>query len=345
MQKFFASATLGLLLVGCATTKVDVESLEVSGQDRAIAANTLPSYAINGHKPRIAVLPAANETSFKQCNLAGGLSEQVTNAFVKAGSYTVVERAQLGALMNEVKFAAGLGGHLDSRKLQKLAKQVDYVIVTSASGAQVKANFTEARSWTDDKGQSHYIPPSCTEIGKANISLRVVTFPSGEIKNSITQPGVETNSHEVRYASQCRVQDACGMLTSAMAKAVDDKKEELANIAPVYGYIYKIRSNKNQRIASVSIGKSSGLKVGASLSVIQFTHDTDPVRHTSIQSEETIAHCEVIGNGLTANKALCLIKGKHANMVKIKHAVRVKHQKSTLGNIKQQWHSFQNLIN
>ncbi len=324
----------GLLMLGGCAAKVDLNDYQVTDQDKQMASHTLPAYVVSGRKPRVAVLPGKNATSFKQCSLNENLTEQMTTMVASLGTYKVIERSQLGGLMNEVKFAASLGGGVDPRKLQALAKQIDYAVLISASGAQAKANFTEARSWTDDQGNSHYSPPSCTEKGKATVSVRIVEFPSGEIKKVIQEDGVETNSSETRWQSGCRVQNVCGLLSSAIGSALDEMKEEVASAAPVYGYIYKIRSHGKDRVASISLGTNHGVKAGSTLNVIQFDREDDPIKHTSVSVERVIATCEVSETALTADRAICQLKGDHVAQVKIKHAVRLQQSKSMLRKLK-----------
>jgi len=117
----------------------------------------------------------------------------------------------------------------------------------------------------------------------------------------------------------------------------------LAATAPTYGYVYKIRSHGKDRLASISLGKSTGLEPGSSLDVVMFDEEVDPVKHTKVSVEVVLATCKVTATGLTDNRALCELSGDHVDLVKVKHAVRLRHEKSAFRQMKSGWNALKGM--
>lgn len=314
-------------LASCAP-KANLADFSQTPKDKEMATHKIPNYIIEKKKPKVAVLPpSANIPIAKQCNLYQSVHENLLNTLTKIGGLELVERGQLKAIMDELKFQEGLAGEIDVNKLTEIAKGIDYAMVGSISNAAASAEFMEARKWVDKKGKVHYQPPSCLVQGKVLINYRLISFPSGQVAKSFQMDGQKSTSYEVRYSSDCKVQDPCGILGEAIYRAVDNSLEDFQESFPAYGYIYKLLTNNKdpkQRIAFVSLGKADGLKPGSKLDIIEFAEETDPVTGRKILNKNAIAECTVLENNLEENSSLCLIEGDNAAKVKIKHAAKTK---------------------
>jgi hypothetical protein len=322
-----------LLLSGCATT-LDLSRYRETGIDEQNAPGELPHYIKDKKRPRVAVLPIADTTQFKNSlNLAQAAQDSLTQLVVASGSVEVMERAQLDSFMQEMKFQAGVGVEVDPDQFAKIATNVDTVFVGAITSAGVTATFSEGRNWTDKKGKKHSTAPSCTEQGKVIINLRALASPSGTIMNSFQLKGQKSTSHEVRSSSECKSQNPGGLLSEAVYKAIDDAKEDVANTFPAFGYVYRTMTDKDnpkQRIAFINLGKRDGLEPGNKVDIIEFVEEKDRVKGGTRKVMRIIDEGEVVEGQLHDESAVLLIPEETCNRVLVGHAIRTKANVSML---------------
>jgi len=112
-------------------------------------------------KPRIAVLGFSNNSTFTYWgdNLGGAAADELTTQLVKSGAFTVVERSQVNAILDEQHF--GLSGAVDASTAAEIGKilGVQAMLVGSITQFSVdrksggigafRATYTEAESKMD----------------------------------------------------------------------------------------------------------------------------------------------------------------------------------------------------
>ncbi len=325
-KKLLAASAL-LALASC-TPKVNLAEYQETKIDKEVASHELPEYIVKGIKPKVAILPPENATELaKKCNLSEAALDSMMQVLGSIGSLELVERGRLNKIMEELKFQAGVTGQVDYEKFKQIAKDIDYLFIGTISSTGTRARFTEARRWTDSKGNVYYSPPSCSEQGVVSLSFRVISFPEGRIIKTYMMKGQKTISREVRSPSQCYVQDPCGLLGEAVYRAIDNKKEDFIKDFPAYGYVYKTMTHikdKNKRIAFITLGTNAGLKPGHKVDIVEFRKETDPVKGTETLTPYTIAECTVVETELKPDKSICLVEGEQAQKVRVKHAVKTK---------------------
>lgn len=164
--KFGGVLALFFIIISCARGEVLVE-YTTRDIDSRPAFHELPSYVVEKKKPKVAILPAGAATELgRKCNVGQMAQEHLTQILTQIGGVDLVERGQLEYFMQELKFQVGITQEIDVNKFMKIAKDVDFAFVGSVPSTSVTARFTDARTWTDKKGKTHYSPPSCTEEGK-----------------------------------------------------------------------------------------------------------------------------------------------------------------------------------
>jgi TolB-like protein len=314
------------LLLSCAQ-KVNLSHFQQVDTDNKMASHSLPDYVLKESKARIAILPPSSMTNlYPQCNLSNSAQESLVTTIGKIGGLDIVERSQIQSIMQETKFQASISGDIDMQQFQKIASDIDYVMVGSVASVGVNATFSEGRRWKDDKGQQRYTPPSCAEQGKVKITYRLVS-PSGNVLKVFDMDGQKSSSGEVRYSSDCQVKNPCGVLGEAIYRAVDDNLEKFYEAFPSYGYIYKTQTNpKNpkERLAFISLGTSNNIKAGDKVDLINFSQEKNPVTGKDITNAETISECTILENDLQDKRSICMIAEATADKVKVKHAVKTK---------------------
>lgn len=329
-KKFFLILIVCLIFLSlsCAPPKINMaEYATMSDIDSRIVKHPLPEYIVNKKKPKVAVLPPSENPQYGRCQLSSTAQEHLVQTLANAGTVEVIERSQLNAIMQEIKFKAGITGEIDAEKFSKIANGIDFVIVGSIPSASTTTQFTEGSSWTDKKGRTHYVSPSCNEEAKVNLLFRVITFPSGTIQKALNMNGRKSIIRDVRSSFDCRVQDPCGLLGQAIYIAIDDATEELMQSFPVYGYIYKTmtnRKNPKERLAFINLGSTDGVKAGSELEIIEFVTDVDPIKGQKIITTQIIGACTVSETNLQPDISICIISEDFADRVFTGHAVKLK---------------------
>ncbi|MDP1758848.1 MAG: CsgG/HfaB family protein [Thermodesulfovibrionales bacterium] len=310
--------------------KLSISEFRQVAIDSKTASHQLPQYVIDKKKAKLAVLPPGDSTQFRTaCGLGQSAHENFTQTLAKIGTVEVVERSQLDAFMQEMKFQAGITSEVDANKFMQIAKGVDFVFVGAVSSAGVNASFTAGGMRKNVfTGKDYYANPSCSESGKVLVNYRLITFPSGSVQQVFQLDGQKTNlPRDVSSSYDCRVQNACGLLQEAVYRAIDDVKESLAEAFPVYGYISKTmthNSNKKNRIAFLSLGKADGVEAGSTVDIVEFVPEKDPVKGTTSLVPRVISECTVTETELFPDRSICVIPEESADFVFVKHAVRTK---------------------
>lgn len=323
----FPAFSLLFLLSGCVTT-LDLARLHETQLDEMNAKHELPGYIKDKKRPRVAILPISDSSQYsKTLNLSQTAQDTLTQLIVTSGGVEVMERAQLDSFMEEMKFKAGVGVEVDADKFAEIARDVDTVFVGTISSAAATASFTDARSWTDKKGKSHYSPPSCSEVGSVAINFRALASPSGTIQNTFQVKGRSSRSREVGYSGECKVQSPGGLLSEAINKALDDAREDIANTFPATGYIYKTMTDKSdpgKRIAYINLGKNDGLEPGNKVDIIEFTQEKDRVKGGTRTVERPVAEAVVSETQFLTDTAILIVPEQAADRVLVGLAVKTK---------------------
>jgi hypothetical protein len=327
------------MLLSCVPSKINIVEYATLDIDSKIASHRLPDYIIKKKRPKIAILPPSDATQYKQCQLYNVAWEYLTQ-YLQIAGMELVERSQLNAIMQELKFREGISGDIDIQKFTQIARGVDFVVVGSVTSALTRADFSEGRTWTDKKGKVHYTPPSCSEEGKVSLSIRLLNFPSGIVQKTFLMEGKEfLGSREVSSSYECQITDPCGVLALATKRAIDNSKEDLIRAFPVYGYIYKTLTHpkeKTKRIAFINLGINDGLQPNSKLDIVEFLEERDPISGVTLLRTQTIGECTVSETDLQADKAICVISEDSVDRVLVGHAVKLKGEEGVIRTL-QKW--------
>jgi len=343
MKKNFSvivSIFLTLTLWRCAPQLVigEYSTLDI---DSRKASHEVPDYIVNKKKPRVAILPPADNTAYKKCQVYNVGWEYLVQTLASAG-LEVVERSQLEEIMKEMKFQAGITGDIDVNKFAQIATGVDSVFVGSISQGIARAEFREGRTTRGPKGETYYTPPSCQEEGRASLSIRLVKFPEGVVRKTFLMEGKESlGSREVRSSYECQVVDPCGVLAKAIRRAIDNSREDILREFPFYGYIYKTMTHpkdRSKRIAFVNLGRNDGLEAGSKLEIVEFVKERDPIKGSTMLRAQTIGECKVSQTDLEADKSICIVSEEAADKVSVGHVVRLKVEEGFFRKIEKYMH-------
>jgi len=299
---------VSLYLGGCATC-IQLSNYRDLDPDNRITEIKPPEYILNKKKPKIAILPVEDVTEFKGA-LAKPADEAISQTLSSGTGLEIVERAQVSKLFEEAKFKSNLGGKMDYNFLTNLVDSVDFVVLGSVTSATVGTKFTEASTYKDQNGKTHRISPSCAFSSRALVNIRIVSAGNGSIYKAFEPfQGRISGSTEVRWASECRIQNPNQLAIRATIDAIDKARDDFMDAFPIYGYVSKTMTNPKDfrdRIAFISLGRVDGLKFGDKLILAKYEKRYDRIKNSESFVIRDLVEVEVNETGLSDKE--CLIR-------------------------------------
>ena len=214
-------------------------------------------------KKSIAVMPLENVSGYSEEKVAEIMTEQLIVAIYSAGTYTVVERTQLGAILREQGFQNIAVDPSRAVELGKLSG-ADYTLVGKVTMAVVETNPTATAVATIGSALGlEGISATASNFihkfkGRIGLEYRLVDNTTGEI---ITAKAIEGNKSGSSVTTAFN--NACKNAAENFLRELDSVNPFRARIAEISGAnIY------------IDRGEESGLKVGDILIVAR---ETSPI--------------------------------------------------------------------
>lgn len=262
MKSFF----LGVALVA---TSLGAQEVGVVGSGGASATPIPSETPVAGDllHPSIAVLPLRGQAASTYGDPSDDIYQRVTGAFFKTRRFTMIERSQLGSVLNEGKNQGTVA--FDEASAIALGRQVGAKIVVIGSYTANMSRTTGSYQ-TKNGGTEHY------ELfpGTVVVNLRLVNVESGKIQDVIDATG---NGKESTSSKSVAV------TLDDLSKKLD---REVSNHFPLTGYIIKVIDEKQ---AMIDLGQNEG--VNASDEFIVFERGEDiihPVTGKVIKGEKKV---------------------------------------------------------
>ncbi len=233
----------------------------------ALAAALLPSWAAGQQaKPRIAVLGFQNNSTFSYWGdrLGEAATDELTTQLVKSGAFTVVERQQVNAILEEQHF--GLSGAVNASTAAEIGKilGVQAVLLGSITQFSVdrkstgigsfRATFTEAESKLDVR----LVNTTTAEI---------MAVAEGGGKKRMGGVGWDNFSFERDFDAGL-AQEALRPAVEGAVKEVVAQREVLAAIAPVSAPASVVGSPE-AGVVYIDQGANMGIQVGQRFDVLR----------------------------------------------------------------------------
>jgi len=244
----------------------------------------LPAFAAG--EPSLAVLPLRGTISNNFMVDQDQINNAVTAAFLNTKRFTMVERSQLGMVLQEGKFQSS--GLVDDATAVALGKQlgVKYVIVGSC-----KADSTPSREVSGTKlalgaglaklgfkNKNEVADSSETQFWQANIkvSLRMVDVATGKIEGAFDASGDARTMNKAKSAKEATDK----MEANLMAKV------QGASVAAQTGYVIKVYSPGELMI---DLGSNHGLAADSRVLVSRREEDIiHPVTGKTIRGKKVV---------------------------------------------------------
>lgn len=241
---------------------------------------------IRAEGPSLAVLPLRGTISVNFIVDQDQVNSAVTSAFLNTRRFTMVERSQLGAVLQEGKFQNS--GLVDDATAVALGKQlgVKYVIVGSCkadstpsrevSGAKLALGAGLAKLGFQHK--SDVANSSETVFWQANIkvSLRMVDVATGRIESAFEASGAARTMNKAKSAKEATDKLEADLMAKVKSKAV----------AVQTGYVIKVYSPGELMI---DLGSSHGLTADSRAQVCRREADiVHPVTGRTIRGKKVV---------------------------------------------------------
>ncbi|VAW59119.1 hypothetical protein MNBD_GAMMA08-595 [hydrothermal vent metagenome] len=342
MNKFiFPILTSSILLSGC-IGGTNIKSVSDFQREPLVKASVMPTKAqLSGAKIRVIVFDAddSNVGLAKSSKIGSAISNKVENLLSETG-VEIVDRKLAAKLQKEIQLA-----ELKGRRDYKGPEVADF----SITGKVVTANFTQtysaASNWVDDKGKSHYTPPSCKYSVSVEATLKVHALPSLQPVDTITITDTESKSqdldgHSYRHyykSHTCPKYNKVqldSLVIAAGSDAVYESKVQLQNNFAARGYITEHRAKEGKHIFKITMGKQAGVKEGQEVDIIQvFINDNQLTGEASME-ESKLMEGEV-SNQIGNNYAWITISDEIlAKRVRLGDVVKVRFTDSMLDQFK-----------
>lgn len=275
------------LISSCSPTiqSIDLKEFYESEFDLKTAKHDLPTYVVNGRKPKIAVSQVElGEEALKKCGIDKSAVEVFKDTLMKTGVVDVVDDT----------------------------KGADYIITASIISARIGTNTKETRC--TEYGNVK-ISTKLLELPSRNIVRKFDIDGVRTINRDIKY------SFECKIQDPCGLLNEATL--QGIDDLFEEFKNLFPAYGYVYKTASSYKE-PNKRLAFTTIGTSHGIKPGDKVSIIEFSSYTDPIKRETVVMENEIAECVILEIGLSHNRSICLIPSDKANLVFVKHAVKTK---------------------
>lgn len=275
---------------------------------------------VQAEGPSLAVLPLRGTISVNFLVDQDQINSAVTSAFLNTRRFTMIERSQLGAVLQEGKFQSS--GLVDDATAVALGKQlgVKYVIVGSC-----KADSTPSREVSGAKlalgaGLAHFgfknksdvANSSETQFWQANIkvSLRMVDVATGKIESAFEASGASRTMNKAKSAKEATDKLEADLMAKVKGKAV----------AAQTGYVIKVFSPDELMI---DLGSAHGLTADSRIQVCRRGEDiVHPVTGKTIRGKKSVLATYRV-KSLDEETSVVVVEGSAPRAVKAGEIVEV----------------------
>jgi hypothetical protein len=317
MKAAYLLPFLALSVVGCSSTKIS--DLGTYKQVPLQQLERMPSKAaLEGGKSRVLVFALEDK---KWAGSGELVSDIVTKELNATNNVVIVDRSLATSLGNELQLAEAKG-----RTGYKGQDVADFAITGKVTDTGAGLKFTEASSWTDKEGKSHYNPATCTTSGKAAFSLKIVQLPSLDVVKTLDQDATASSTQDGSCPYSLSRGAADGIITEAIKNAVQKARTELKNQFAPAGYVVERRVKEKDSIFKSTLGSKGGAKEGLAVLFVRSVEDKNALTGAVTNEQVNIAE-GVISDQIGESFSFLIVKEK-ADQIKLGEKVKVKFEDS-----------------
>lgn len=226
----------------------------------------LPEAAAQGARPRIAVLGFSNNSTFTYWgdNLGAAAADELTTQLVRSGAFTVVERSQVNAILDEQHF--GLSGAVDASTAAEIGKILGVQLVLMGSVTQfsvdrksgglgsLRVTYTEAESRMDVRLVS-------------TTTAEILVVAEGQGKKRMGGVGWENFDFEREFDAGL-AQEALRPAVEGAVEEIVEQADRFADLAPV-AVPGEVVGSPEEGVVYIDKGAGDGIEVGQRFDVFR----------------------------------------------------------------------------
>lgn len=261
---------IALALTGCASTKIS--NLDAYKKTDLQQAEKMPTASeLSGAKSRVIVFAFEDK---KWSGAGEDVSDKVIKELNTTQNVTIVDRTLAAQLGKEIELAETKGK--TGYKGQDVA---DFAITGKITSGGAGVKFTEASSWVDKEGKSHYVPAKCTTSGKAAFTLKVVQLPALDVVKTIDVDADASAQEDARfsYCPELSKGAADGIVFEALSNAVQKAHTDLKNQFAPTGYVVERRIFEKNNIFKTTLGEGGGAKMDLPVIFARVVEEKNPL--------------------------------------------------------------------
>ncbi|MFC1236407.1 hypothetical protein [Vibrio sp. F74] len=209
---------------------------------------------------RVIVLPVDMEFNDSAKKKLQSVVRNDLEAQIAASGAKLVDRKLANKLKNEIKLAEQSG-----RYNTKGVPIADIAVLTEITASEFSKEYVEARTWTDDDGDSHYIPAKCRFEVEVKGVTKVVSLPGMELIKRMELEGDQRTSTETRNSS-CKFSSAqyASLASKAAAESVSYNPELKKLLAPTAS-VMELRTCEEGSMVKIAMGSDKKVTPGAEI--------------------------------------------------------------------------------
>lgn len=262
----------------------------------------------------------------KQANVGVGISREISKHINKSNAGTV-DRSLFMELKNS----------LDAHKENyKNSTQVDYAVIGQVTVAKYTSTYSKATSSKDKNGKVYVTEPSCRYGALVQGSVSIYDVTTMRLAHSFAISGGAGKSESVARNRSCRhlsQTEIIGHVKAAGLKAAKREDVQLKNFFRPKGYVLERRTNGDENIFRISIGKSSGVVADQDAVFYTINEDKQPAAGKPSQTQNKMGG-GTVSDKVSAKESWIVVKDKKvASKIKLGDIVKVVYAKGFWNSI------------
>lgn len=279
---------------------------------------------------------SSSETAKRSVNAK--VSESVASAveaqLVEMGGAKLYSRADMEKVMKEQRFQqSGLANEETLVELGKLAG-VKYIITGAINN--VKQKYVAKMETTDSVDTGNDTMNTLQTLGNLAIIASNVALSGMTIETELNVKIIDVETGEMVFAKNVsgttsigdfpnpNFDQLVGGLKTSAQEALRSASADLSKYFKVRGYVVKLKSNPDGRIALVNIGDSMGVKEGQEFFVYSFEETEDPMSGKVSCDMTKLPISLMASDQITKDKTWVTVEGDQKSFVRIGQLVERK---------------------
>lgn len=266
------------------------------------------------------------------------VSQSVTDAvesqIVELGGARIFSRTNLEKIMAEQKIQQS--GLMNDDTLVELGKIAGVKYIVTGAINNVKQKYVAKMDTMDTGDTGNDTLNTLSTLGNLAIVASNVALSGMTVETEMTVKILDVETAEVLFSKQvtgktsigdfpeASFDQLVGGLKAAASDALKQADAELTKYFKVRGYVVKLKSKGDDRIALVNIGDNMGIKEGQEFYVFGFDEVTDPMSGETSCDMTMLPISLAATNQITKDKTWTTVEGDNKAFVRIGQLVERK---------------------